>query len=397
MLWDGNEHGCVKNVLIYTSLYGVQRIEEIWDRINVKPIRAPDGGEFKPFPFDVFTLGYGGVVRVKGIYRVKARKARIYTPLGVIEATLWHKFMVIRARKVGSHRRWYAGYEIVWKRVNELEVKDDTNDTDSDYLLMKPYNGESWSFGVNPTLTYLAGYLYGDGTIMYGRVNAKTGKVVKHSRFEVWATDSDCEFLSKVAELCREAGATSSKVRRLSRENACELLAYGKAFITKLVPLVINIPINDLEAMRAWVAGLLDAEGYIDFNRNRVKIVSSSKELLDKLASLLLAIGIPSKIMNGGRSKGSLTYHLVIIDAKALYKLVEPYIIKKKDELKALAEVGDRVHAKIIRRVGDYIALRVKKVENTNEEDYFYDLVSSEDFTYLVNGIVSSNSHAIFT
>jgi intein/homing endonuclease len=101
--------------------------------------------------------------------------------------------------------------------------------------------------------------------------------------------------------------------------------------------------------------------------------------------------------MNGGRSKGSLTYHLVIIDAKALYKLVEPYIIKKKDELKALAEVGDRVHAKIIRRVGDYIALRVKKVENTNEEDYFYDLVSSEDFTYLVNGIVSSNSHAIFT
>jgi len=44
------------------------------------------------------TLGKNGVVKVAGIYRCKAKKVRIHTPLGIIEATPWHKFMVVRPR-----------------------------------------------------------------------------------------------------------------------------------------------------------------------------------------------------------------------------------------------------------------------------------------------------------
>jgi hypothetical protein len=79
-----------------------------------------------------------------------------------------------------------------------------------------------------------------------------------------------------------------------------------------------------------------------------------------------------------------------VLDTKAFYKFVEPYVIKKKEELTKLAGMN-RVHAKIIRRVGGFVALRIKKVEVTNEEDYFYDLTNSSDTTYLASGIVSHN------
>jgi hypothetical protein len=44
---------------------------------------------------------------------------------------------------------------------------------------------------------------------------------------------------------------------------------------------------------------------------------------------------------------------------QAFYRLVKPYVIKKRGELKPIAEIGNSMHIKIIRRVGDYIVLGV--------------------------------------
>jgi hypothetical protein len=38
---------------------------------------------------------------------------------------------------------------------------------------------------------------------------------------------------------------------------------------------------------------------------------------------------------------------------------VKPYVIKKRGKLKPIAEIGNSMHIKIIRRVGDYIVLGV--------------------------------------
>jgi subtilisin family serine protease len=391
-------HGCIRGAYIYTSFCGVQRIEDMWNLVDVKPINTADGGELKPFPHEVYTVGRNGVVKVEGVYRCRSKKVRIHTPLGVVESTPWHRFMAVRPVKGpvkgDSHRRWYAGYEVMWKRADELEAPKESNQTDADYLLVKPYDGESWSLGLDQKVALLAGYFFGDAVVLLDSVNVKNGKVYtrsSHHRTEVQATDDDLSFLKTVAEICRELGAKGVSVKEYKEEKAYLLSAYGKEFVAKITPFVINPPINDLEAMRAWVAGFFDAEGYVDFERKRVKIASTKKPILEKLSSFLTAVGIPSKVASGGTSKGSTSYHLLVLDAKAFYKFVEPYVIKKKDKLFKLSETA-RVNAKVVKRVGDFIALRVNKVDATDEEDYFYDLANSSDSTYLANGIISHNS-----
>jgi len=158
------------------------------------------------------------------------------------------------------------------------------------------------------------------------------------------------------------------------------------------VPLINNPPINDLEAMRAWVAGLFDAEGYVDLERARLYIVQKDRALLEKLASFLMAIGIPARVVSGGRSGESISWQLKIYDVIAFYKFVEPYIVKKENQVKSLIGSNRKQHAKIVKRIGDYLALRINKVEITNEEGYFYDLAHSTDSTYLANGIISHNT-----
>jgi subtilisin family serine protease len=398
---DSNGHGCIRNALVYTSFCGVKKIEEMWDAIETEPIKVGGAGEFKTFPYHVYTIGYSGIVRVKGVYRTRVnKKVRITTPLGTIEATPWHKFLVVRPvrnrKRDDYHRRWRLGYEILWKRADELKTSTGGYTTDRDYLLIKPYKGESWTLGIDPKLAYIAGYMYGDATVIVRGVNVRTGKVyeAKWTHHEIYANDADPTFLSRIGRICKRLGATSFSIRKHSnpKDNCFLLLVYGKKFVTSLAPLVVNPPINDLEAMRAWIAGFFDAEGYVDPGRKRVKIVQNNKDILEKLACFLTSIGIPATVSSGGCSKGSRAWHLIALDIKAFYKLVEPYVIKKKNELKSILKSADRIHAKTIRRVDNYIAVPVNKVETVKEEGYLYDLAHSSDSTYLANGIVSHNT-----
>jgi intein/homing endonuclease len=395
---DTNGHGCIRGAYVYTNHCGVQRIEDLWELIDVEPLKTPDGGEFKPLP--MLTLGQSGVVKVEGIYRCRAKKVKIHTPLGIIEATPWHKFMVIRPkvsetwkRRGWKVRRWYEGYEIEWKEAEKLEAPKSRGKTWCDYLLIKPYSGETWSFGIDPKIAYLAGYLCGDGTVLYKKVNIKTGKAhYARARYEIRAFDDSYEQLAEIEKLCRELGATSVRVEPSCNSNSYVLTAYGKKFVEKLIPFVTNPPINDLEAMRAWVAGFFDAEGYVSPERKRIRIVNVNKPLIEKLASFLTSIGIPSKVIYGGKSGGTVTWQVKIFDAKAFYEFVKLYVIKKRKELEAVVNAKREEHAKVIKRVGDYIALRIKKVEVTDEEDWFYDLAQSSDSTYLASGVVSHNT-----
>ena len=396
---DTNGHGCIRGAYVYTNYCGDQKIEDLWNLIDVEPIKTNDGGEFKPFP--LLTLGHNGVVEVTGIYRCRAKKVKIHTPLGVIEATPWHKFMVMRP-KISEKwkkrgwlvRRWHEGCEIEWKEAEKLEASKSRDRSWCDFLLIKPYNGESWTLGIDPRISYLAGYLYGDGTIIYGSINVKTGKIIKPANhyYEIRACDNDLDELVHVEKLCKELGATTTKIKKREYENVYEFTAYGKELLNKIIPLINNPPINDLEAMRAWIAGLFDAEGYVYTERARLYIVQKDKVFLEKLASFLTAIGIPAKVVFGGRSGESTSWQLKIYDMMAFYKFVEPYIVKKRNQIKSLIGSNRKQHAKIVKRVGDYLALRINKVEITNEEDYFYDLAYSTDSTYLASGIISHNT-----
>jgi len=133
-------------------------------------------------------------------------------------------------------RVWREGYEIEWKEAEKLKAPKDYDRTNCDYLLIKPYSGESWSLGVDLKASYLAGYLYGDGTVIYGTVNVKTGKVIKITGhyYEIRAYDNDLNELLHVEKLCKDLGATSTNIVKERNANAYMLVAYGKELLSKL-------------------------------------------------------------------------------------------------------------------------------------------------------------------
>jgi len=384
-------HGCLRNVKVYTSFCGIVDVEELWDLVDTEPLPMGDG-EFKPF--NAFTVDMDGIARAKGIYRVKSeKKVVIKTPLGTIEATPWHRFLVANPRKSkrkgDSHRRWDAGFDIVEKRADQLSQRDINNK--GDWLVFKTYNGEAWSLGLDPELAYLGGLIRGDGTIIYQNVNIKTGHVYtrkRGTRNEIVIADDSEEFLKELK------GTYGGKVFADKRQNSYKLRICGKSFIDKMVP-YIQPPINDLEAFRAWVAGFFDAEGYVDLRddrpSSRVRICNTDLSLLTTLRDVLNALGIPCTITSGGTSKGSRTYHLTILVPQLFYRFVESYCIKKREEL-AKASRADSKVGRVVKYISGYVLVPIKRVEIVKSGEYFYDLADTDRGYYSASGFVVHNS-----
>jgi len=388
---DTMSHGCLRNVKVYTTFCGLVDIEDLWNNLDTKPISVADG-EYKPFAEPVFTIGLNGVSEAKGVFRVRSnKKVVIDTPMGVIEATPWHKFYVANPKKSkDGHRRWYCGCEMIEKRADELEPIG--ANLKGDWLVFKAYNGESWSLGLSPELAYLGGLVAGDGTIIYQNVNLKTGKVYNRRRGtinEVRIHDKNLEFLETLK-------AKYGGVIRKDPDNSYSLEIYSKDFVERIIP-YLKPPINDLEALRAWVAGFFDAEGYVEFKENRpsdgVKICNTDKQLLELLRDVLNAVGVPCSIRSGGVSKGSVTYHLVPLVPQLFYKFVEPYCIRRKEELsKAIRSANPSASGRKVKYVDGHVLVPVKNVRIEDCDEYFYDLADTTEGNYSASGFIVHNS-----
>jgi len=392
---DTMSHGCLRNVKVYTSYCGLVDLEEMWNSLDTEPIPVKDG-EYKPFNEPVYTLDLDGVTIAEGVFRVKSdKKVIIETPVGIIESTPWHEFYVANPRKSDkpkdSHRRWYCGYEIVKKRADELKPKSINNE--GDWLLFKAYNGETWSLGADPKLAYLGGLIAGDGTIIYNNVNMKNGHVYKRkrgTRNEIMIYDKEKEFLEKLASVY------GGIVKKYTTHNSYYLHISKKKIVESVIP-YLKPPVNDLEAFRAWVAGFFDAEGYVEFRNDRssdrVKICNTDKKLLEFLRDALNTLGVPCSIWSGGESKGSKTWHLAPLIPQLFYKFVEPYCIKRKEQLEMAKRSEDiSTLSRKVKFDGKYILVPIKNIKTVESNEYFYDLANTANKNYSASGFIVSNS-----
>jgi subtilisin family serine protease len=398
---DFQGHGCLRNVNIYTSYCGLVSIEEIWNNLNAEPKQVLDG-EYKEFnPNEhVYTVDLDGVTEVKGVFRTRSKyKVVIDTPIGTIESTPWHEFYVAVPRKNkkynDSHRRWYCGYDIVRKRADELKGSYNViNNNNRDWLVFKAYNGETWSLGGNTRLAYLGALIQGDGVIRYKGIYVKTGKVVTRKNgknvggSEIRIADNDYAFLEKLQQIY------GGKIKKAKDYNYYYLMIYNTKLTSEVIP-YLKPPINDLEALRAWIAGFFDAEGEVDFTKNRVRISNTDKALLELLKNILNTVGIPSTIVSGGVSKGSKSYQLVVWIPQLFYRFVEPYCIKKKEALSKIKRSTDPSnYGRKFKYTGNHILIPVKdvKVVECKDDEYFYDLANTTRKNYTASGFIVSNS-----
>jgi len=393
---DTMSHGCLRNVNVYTSYCGVVNIEELWYSLDTEPQPVMDG-EFKPFREHEFTIDLNGVTKVGGIFRTKSKKkVVIETPLGIIEATPWHEFYVANPKKNkikwDSHRRLYCSYDLLKKRADELKPKGINNE--GDWLIFKAYNGETWSIGGDVRLAYLGGLVAGDGVIEYRGVYVKTGKVVrrrvgeklyKTSNSEIRIFDEDDSFLERIKSLY--GGKMKSR-----RGQGKEVDIYSVKLVRDVIP-YLRPPVNDLEALRAWLAGFFDAEGYVNHRDKTVSISSVDIGLLELLRDVLNTVGVPSTVTSGGVSKGSRIYHLTILVPQLFYKFIEPYCIKRRDELSRVSRSEDSSsHGRKVKFDGKYVLVPVRGVKVVNCDEYFYDLANTTNRNYSASGFIVSNS-----
>lgn len=380
---DENHHGCLSgDTIIITDEHGVTTLEELWDTTDIGTT-PQNGGEVKSF--SGHTIGMNGVTSVSALYRTHADEVAIIdTGYGIVKSTVWHKFFVAvprkdpnrtnRAGKKDTHPRWYHGYDVIEKRADELKQ--------GDCLVCAKYSGTNdklWNNNIDPKIAYIAGLVFGDGTIL-------TGYMYKRYRKEIRIFDNDLEALQSVKKIVEELGATAGIY---GKENAYVLNTYGDlAHIIK--DLQFNDVCNGLESIKAWVAGFFDAEGYVSKREKAVVFSNTDLDMLVRLNDIFKLVGLRSYINSGGVSKGSQGWHLCVTTVDKFTNFVIDYSIKKRDELlNADTAKFSRNHVKI-RSDGSILAV-VKDITIEKTDEKFYD-ITTESHNYSANGIIVHNS-----
>jgi subtilisin family serine protease len=304
---DENHHGCLSgDTIIITDEHGVTTLEELWDATDIETT-PQNGGEVKSF--SGHTIGMDGVTPVSALYRTHADEVAIIdTGYGIVKSTVWHKFFVgvprkdpNRTNRVGkkdTHPRWYHGYDVIEKRADELKQ--------GDCLVCAKYSGTNdklWNNNIDPKIAYIAGLVFGDGTIL-------TGYMYKRYRKEIRIFDNDLEALQSVKKIAEELGATAG-IYGASNQNSYVLNTYGNLAHT-IKDLQFNDVCNGLESIKAWVAGFFDAEGYVSKRQKVVVFSNTDLDMLVRLNDIFKLVGLRSYINSGGVSRGSQGWHLCV-------------------------------------------------------------------------------------
>ncbi len=145
----------------------------------------------------------------------------------------------------------------------------------------------------NKLIDYLAGLVFGDGTLYYDSWSRM---------YYIYIYDKSKEFLEKVAEYITENNDIKIRIRKLKNKNSYELRLSGK----KLFTLINNSIEKNLNTPSPqFIRGLLDAEGSLYYDKHHKKytleISNTNKELLNKIIHILSQYGFKTYFIRNRR------------------------------------------------------------------------------------------------
>ena len=152
-------------------------------------------------------------------------------------------------------------------------------------------------------LNYLAGLVYGDGSLYHYK---------KNGEYFTYVYDNDREFLEEVGELVKKALGVSYTVVKPSRKKNYYRLQFTSKKIFDYVRWLIGE--RPKKPTKNFVRGFLDAEGtlYVD-KKGRIvlEIANRNKEIIDAVAKWLNRKGIRCTVTKHRDRKG-ITYKVRI-------------------------------------------------------------------------------------
>ena len=316
-----------------------------------------------------------------------------------IKATSNHPFLVCRRFKTSRYN--VKAFEVKWKRVEELR-KGDTIAITNKVKYGKPFKlpqiehgyNKPWKQPIytNEELMWLLGLWIGDGAYQI-----RDGKFGKKGRVTFWVPGLEKEVIKIIDNLFGIGNKCHiyEKYKRLEINSLAfarlikNLGFSGKAHTKRVPQWVFSLPI---EQRLAFIAGYLDADGYV--RKNGVVVFTSvNYKLLEDIELLCSISGLHSMGIYSQYKDGYVTR----LEDGTLIKLRKNSYVLVLNRYN-VATIPTRVQKYKERLIegnitleGDVVFLPIKKIEKIGKEKV-YDITVNPVGNFIANGFIVHNS-----
>ena len=346
--------GCVyKNSNIFTTYCGLEKIEVLYNKLKKErpQLRAPNNESFIDLSREnIFTFSFDKKTgrfskdKIEKIWHYCLPKERIYSLCfegnSKVSTSDWHPFFV------------FENSRIIEKRADEVKSGDwlvFSNNTVLENWPFKEYQ-EVKGIKVDEDMGWLLGYFLGDGSI---------GPYLDKLRLRFF--DESTEALNKVSKILSSLTGRTYKIQKDTRNKTHYIVLYNSEVIEFIrtvtgvlgekkeiciPPVIFKSP---LTVINAFLAGLIDSDGYISKEKIRVSYATASKKFIDDLSSLLSLFGFRVSVRTKKPRRDKwLVMHELNLDTHEqlarLWNMVGDYIVNdfRKKRLEKFATGSSR-------------------------------------------------------
>ena len=280
---DDNGHGCCHpNTNIFTTFCGINKIKDFYDRIDSEETLNDNGSFTKLIKDNVFTLSYSDnnidKKKIKSVHKIPINQSDL-VQINDILLTPWHKCFVFNSRSL----------KIEEKRADNIKIYDYLISPGHYVELNTEYRTDE-NFLIEEGLSYLLGVITGNGHV---QLKGNSGRID--------LSISDIGVINKCIVICNKFNFNITDHGWQERGNYYRLIIYDKnlaEYVHKNIKtLSVNAKIPDvitkssINVIISFLSGLIDTDGNVKDGGTRIRISSSSKELISRLYKLLSVLG----------------------------------------------------------------------------------------------------------
>lgn len=337
---DGHGHGCVyPEAKIYTTFCGLNKIEDFYNRTKAEEI-INEVGTTKVISDDVFTISIKDNTLSKNkvlcVHKVKVKENIV--KINDLKLTPWHKCFVFDKRTFGVKE----------KRADELDKYD--------FLLSPahPYNIQEYrifnDIYLSESIGYVLGAIAGDGSISKesnsGVITVGEKEVAEHIYFILNEHNIGCsppKFLEdRNYYIINLYSDFMRKIKELNiKTSSCDVV---------IPEIIMKSPVS---VIISFLSGLIDTDGSVDKDRDRIRISTSSEPMISNLYSILSLIGVTPYI-----NKNKNHSHMSKLTGKLIVDKLQSYHVSFK--------LNDLIKQELIRYM--VCEKKVSRLKNHNKK-----------------------------
>lgn len=386
-------HGCILPAdKIYTSIYGLQKIEDAFNSVNGN-IYFIDDAIVKDVSYDNFftlsmnKIGHTEPKKINAIHKLKYFGSiyNVKTKEGNLGLTPWHLVYVLSSRR---------GLKKTIKKVraDELKIGDrilTSGISDCFINYNEIFNEDSNNkIILNEDLAYIMGLICSDGHLIkkktqyrlsFHNTNYELGTNFKNLINKIF--NIEVKFRERIIEGNKPCGEwyfdnkfVFKFFEKLGIPRGC------KSTSLKLPVCITNSPHS---VIFSFYSGYIDGDGSICKKSGRIRIISSSKDFVEESKLLLRTLGIRASSFN----------HVYLKEKKCKIKNKSCcYCLRISSDIRLTNSLRIKRNNKYSKGQSR-VSSKIISIDKSHYDGYLYDLTVEDNNNYVANGLIVSNTH----